>query len=575
MKLVEALEILRSPLPDDARRSRVALACGFTPLHLETFLAAELRRAVPESRVEISTGLFDDLLGTVRGFAEGDHDAVAIVVEWSDIDPRLGLRRLGGWRVDDIDDVVRSASEFLNLLRDLVTRIPTDKRVVCCFPTLPIPPIFPGRRAGSGAHELRLRSLVASLASQLEADRGVRTVSTQTLDERSIPSLRRDVGSELATGFPYSLAHASAVAELLGALVVGATPRKGLITDLDDTLWAGLAGEVGPANVSWSLDASSQGHGLYQQLLASLASAGVLIAAASKNDPMIVDEVFSRADILLPSDAVYPIVADWQPKSSAVRTILAAWNIAPDDVVFVDDSPMELAEVRSVFPQLETLLFSPETADVWALLGRLRDLFGKDAVLPEDRLRLASIRAAGELATAAAPASLDDFLRSAEGRIEFSWGTAGDERALELINKTNQFNLNGRRLTEAALAELLRAPSAFLLVAGYEDRFGPLGKIAAVVGHVSKGEPVLDAWVMSCRAFSRRIEHETLSYLFERLGADEIALSYAPTDRNGPIQDFLVSLTGSEPQGPSVSLTREMFSRHAPLLVHSSSDVAR
>ena len=59
---------------------------------------------------------------------------------------------------------------------------------------------------------------------------------------------------------------------------------KGLITDLDDTLWAGILGEVGVNRVSWDFASRAQSHGLFQQFLASLASTGVLIAAASKND---------------------------------------------------------------------------------------------------------------------------------------------------------------------------------------------------------------------------------------------------------------------------------------------------
>ena len=47
---------------------------------------------------------------------------------------------------------------------------------------------------------------------------------------------------------------------------------------------------------------------------------------------------------------------------------------------------------------------------------------------------------------------------------------------------------------------------------------------------------------MSCRAFSRRIEHQCLNYLFEKLDVDEIVFEYEATPRNGPIQDFFAEL---------------------------------
>ena len=62
-------------------------------------------------------------------------------------------------------------------------------------------------------------------------------------------------------------------------------PKKGLITDLDDTLWAGILGEIGVEGISWDMANRAHVHGLYQQFLSSLASAGVLLAVASKNRP--------------------------------------------------------------------------------------------------------------------------------------------------------------------------------------------------------------------------------------------------------------------------------------------------
>ena len=68
MKLIEALKTLQSPLPDGAQSLRVYLACGFTPLHLQTYLAAHLRRLMPGHASEIKTGLFGDLAGNIERY---------------------------------------------------------------------------------------------------------------------------------------------------------------------------------------------------------------------------------------------------------------------------------------------------------------------------------------------------------------------------------------------------------------------------------------------------------------------------------------------------------------------------
>jgi FkbH-like protein len=133
-----------------------------------------------------------------------------------------------------------------------------------------------------------------------------------------------------------------------------------------------------------------------------------------------------------------------------------------------------------------------------------------------------------------------------------------DPRALELVNKTNQFNLNGKRYTEAAWQNYLRDPASFLLIASYTDKFGPLGKIAVLAGRQDGHALDIDAWVMSCRAFSRRIEFTCLEELFAKFGANEIKLDYVKTGRNGPLREFLERVLGEIP-GPDCAISRQLF----------------
>ena len=88
-------------------------------------------------------------------------------------------------------------------------------------------------------------------------------------DELSPLGRRLDVKAEVTTGFPYSLEHASRLAEFLAALIQELLPKKGLITDLDDTLWAGILGEIGVDGIAWDMADHAHMHGLYQQFLSS------------------------------------------------------------------------------------------------------------------------------------------------------------------------------------------------------------------------------------------------------------------------------------------------------------------
>lgn len=576
MNLIDALEILKQPTPSTGGALRVFLACGFTPLHLQTFLAAHLRERTPHRAVEIKAGLFGDLAGSIERLAPSAGDVLVVVIEWQDLDPRLGVRNLGGWRVDTLPDVLDSVQAALSRLERALKAASAAAPVMLCTPTLPLPPVFtePGYQAGKA--ELRLRNLVSDFAASISRERFVRVLSAQLLDERSPLGARFDIQSELLAGFPYKLAHASTLGELLATLIHNPAPKKGLITDLDDTLWAGILGEAGVEGISWHLEQHAQIHGLYQQFLASLASAGVLIAAASKNDPALVQQAFERKDLILSKQNVFPVEAHWSQKSESVRRILKTWNVAPDAVVFVDDNPMELAEVQAAFPEMECLLF-PRGDDqaVWDLLKRLRGLFGKSEVSAEDALRLQSIRAAGVLRESVNGhgASLDDFLQNAAASIEFDFSkNSADTRAFELINKTNQFNLNGKRLTDTSWIAYLNDPVSFLMTVTYEDKFGPLGKIAVLLGKIQRDALAVDFWVMSCRAFSRRIEHQCLKQLFERFECDEISFAFEATPRNAPLQEFFSALPGSAPE-PRLRLSRRSFLEKSPRLFHRVKEV--
>src|SRR5271157_452240 len=577
MKLIDALQIARREPAPGATPLAVALVCGFSPLHLQTFLAANLRLLFPDRQVDVQTGLYGDLAGNLERLETATVDAGAVVMEWSDLDPRLGIRRLGGWGPGDLGDIVENVRAQAARFRGLLERISQGIPLAFSTPTLPLPPLsfMPGWRAS--AFDLALRESIASLEISVAPHLGLKMVNSQRLSLLSPPGDRFDVKSELLAGFPYTVSHADAVAWMLARLIRNPTPKKGLITDLDDTLWSGILGEVGVDRVSWDLDHRSQKHGLYQQLLRALAEEGVLIAIASKNDPGLVEEAFRTANPILPLSRVFPVEAHWGPKSESVARILAAWNVGADSVVFVDDSPMDLAEVKTAHPDVECLLF-PKNDDqaAYELLERLRDLFGKDSVSQEDAIRLESIRSAHAVAEGA-PAdarSSDRFLEQANGELTLAFAKdPPDPRALELVNKTNQFNLNGKGYTEAAWRAHLAKPDAFLLLAAYQDKYGPLGKIAVLSGRRDGRVLWVDVWVMSCRAFSRRIEHHCLAQLFERFDAEELAFDFVATPRNGPLQDFFVQFVGGPPQ-PGLCISKKTFFEKCPPLFQTIEDSA-
>jgi FkbH-like protein len=572
VKLTEALQTLHEAESQSPEGTAfpVLLACGFTALHLETFLGAHLQKSLRGRRVKVGSGLYGDLAGTLERQPSKDTQAVAIALEWPDLDARLGYRSLGGWGPAEEAEIAHHVAVALERLGDAIERLSDAVPVAVSLPSLPLPPAFhaPGWEAGKA--ELAIRADLARFAARLAKRLGVSVVSPQRLLEQSPFGQRLDLRAELLTGHPYSVPHADAVGAALTRLLLPAAPKKGLITDLDDTVWSGLVGEVGPEAVAWDLDNHAQVHGLYQQTLAALAGQGVLLAVASKNNPDIVNRVFARRDVVLDKDKIFPMEVDWRPKSESVGRILAAWNVGADSVLFIDDCPMELAEVKAAWPEIDCLLFPKnDYAAILALLRTVRDLFGKRRLADEDGFRLASIRAAATHPQDDVSGSQQDMFLSQAGAVltaQFN-PPVTDLRILELVNKTNQFNLNGLRHTEAEWRRNFNSRSSFLLLVSYKDKYGPLGKIAVLAGKRQDSALWVHTWVMSCRAFSRRIEHSCLDLLFSQFGVGELRFNFAPTPRNGPFRACFAPFLGVAPEKP-FSVTQAQFEEHCPRLYH-------
>ncbi|HEX4032104.1 MAG TPA: HAD-IIIC family phosphatase [Terracidiphilus sp.] len=569
MKLIEALNIINSMQRREGSTLRCALATGFTPLHLKTFLAAELGLVFADRNIEITDGLYGDLCGNINWLTKSEYELGIVLIEWPDLDPRLGLRNTARWSANELNDILETSRERALQIRQSIAAAGQLVSVTVCMPTLPLLPLAftPGWQAGS--FEVELRATAQSIQLAAAEFSQVRFLSSQRIDQESPLNHRHDVRAEMLNGFPYHLHHATTLATLLARLARRPVPMKGVITDLDDTLWHGILGEDGVHGISWDLEHHSQMHAFYQRFLGVLASEGVMIGIASKNDPELVTQALQRDDLAISAANIFPIEANWKTKSQSVARILKAWNVGADSVVFIDDSPLELEEVKAVHPQIECIQFpTRNNSAILQLTMRLRDLFGRSAVSEEDALRVESIRRQQPGVNAEDSYASEAFLEQSEAEVGFNFAKDPvDARALDLVSKTNQFSLNGKRHTESSWNKFLRDPDSFLLVASYRDKFGPLDKIAVMAGSLQGTKVTVSTWVMSCRAFSRRIEHKCLAELIGRFRPDEIVFDFLRTEQNGPFCEFFGEMTGTAP-APSCTISRDVLDRHLNTLLN-------
>lgn len=333
---------------------------------------------------------------------------------------------------------------------------------------------------------------------------------------------------------------------------------KGIIIDLDNTLWGGVVGEVSVEGV--------QIGGFYEQfqnLLDKLSNEGYLLAIASKNSLNIVKEVFKRRAMMVRLDAFFPIKANYNDKSKSVSEILKDWNILAKDVLFIDDREFELEEVKRQHPDIVTMLVPERSADFPWFFDTIRGLFPKKEITIEDKLRLESIRSGVQYAAEEKTADPEEFHKSLDATITIHKGFT--DRALELVNKTNQFTTNGLRIMTDDWEIIRGNPDSFCYTFEYTDRFGPLGVVGTLMGFQDNNEIFVSHMALSCRAFSRRIEYQMLDFLF-RLGVEKVSILILETASNEPARKFATDVFGKLWFGGFDTISKIAYDERKPKL---------
>ena len=305
---------------------------------------------------------------------------------------------------------------------------------------------------------------------------------------------------------------------------------KCLVWDLDNTLWAGVIGDVGPENVRPNEKAID--------LIQKLDERGVIQSIASKNTYEI---AWSKIEQLGLADYfLYPAI-HWGPKSESVRNIARALNINVDTLALIDDSPFERAETMTVLPQVRTY----DACDIDKLLSM--DEFDVPVTEASRQRRLSYLSEAKRKQIAATWSNdLEGFLRSCGMvmQIGFPRETQRD-RCFELIQRTNQLNLSARRFSMHEFDSLLRNKTVECYVFNCTDKYGDYGLVGFASADVGGSAPVIRDFVLSCRVAQKKVE-ETFLYWYARKvqqrGADRLIALLVRTERNEPLREVLARL---------------------------------
>ncbi len=318
--------------------------------------------------------------------------------------------------------------------------------------------------------------------------------------------------------------------------------KKAMVLDLDNTLWGGVVGDDGVENLALGQEVPmGQVYTEFQEYLKAHKDLGVLLNVNSKNEYDNAIAGLNHPDGVLKPEDFIVIKANWNNKDQNIIEMANELNIMPDSMVFVDDNPAERTIVETSVPGVAVPpMESPEkyirTLDRSGFF-EVTSLSADDAKRNEmykENAKRAQLMASYE--------NYEDYLKSLEmtGTIK-AFEPVYMARIAQLTNKSNQFNLTTKRLSQADIETMAADASYITLYGKLEDKFGDNGVVSVVIGKIRGQILHMELWLMSCRVLKRDMEAAMLDTLVARAlekGITQIKGYYYPTAKNAMVKNF-------------------------------------
>ena len=484
------------------------------------------RCAVEQETLLEHAGLFN--LYASRDEADGDARSdlatVESVVTWS------------GQARHRLASLKRNLQEFDSALRSFVSQAKVP--LVLCF--------CPRSPAAEADAELKAELNEAEEALLSDAGRmaNVHIISSASLAERYPVNDYYDPHGRHAGHIPYSLDCYAAIATALVRTVYNLerNPFKVIVLDCDNTLWKGVCGEDGPLGVEVTAPFRA-----LQDFMVGQMNAGMLLCLCSKNNEKDVLNVFDqRSEMTLKREHLVSWRINWNSKSENIRSLATELNLGLDSFIFLDDNPIDCAEVEINCPGVLALQLPGNTDAFSSFLNHIW-AFDSAGSTDEDRGRTKMYQESAQRELYRERSfSLKDFIEGLQLRIEIGdVARAQLDRVSQLTFRTNQFNFTTIRRSEKEIEDLLKGENAKCLVVRVEDRFGDYGLVGVLIYESQRDRYKVDTFLLSCRVLGRGVEHAIVSQLCKRAvkdGKQVVEFTYRFTEKNLPALEFITSI---------------------------------
>ena len=322
--------------------------------------------------------------------------------------------------------------------------------------------------------------------------------------------------------------------------------KKCIVLDLDNTLWGGIIGEDGLEGIKLSNTSPGIEYVDFQRGLLSLYNRGVILAICSKNNYDDAIKVFQEHPYqVLKEEHFAAMRINWQNKAANIADLAKEINIGLDSMVFFDDNPVERAQVSQTLPEV-LVVELPKNPRLYRQTLENLNVFDVLSLTKEDLVRgemYTGKRKRAELEQSAE--SIEDFLRTLDLKVKIQPVDDFDTpRVVQLIGKTNQFNLTTRRYTDAEVRQFREDKDSIVYSMAVTDKFGDEGVVGVAIVKKKGDDWWVDSFLMSCRVIGRSAETALLARIVAdaRDGkAKRVIGEFIPTKKNPPAADLYES----------------------------------
>ena len=314
---------------------------------------------------------------------------------------------------------------------------------------------------------------------------------------------------------------------------------KGIVVDLDNTLYKGVLGEDGVEGVLLTDE-----HKELQDYLKKLVKKGFFLCIASKNNKDDLKDLFyRRKDFPLQISDFNVIQAHWDSKANSILAITHILNIHVSSLLFIDDNLGELVNVMNIYPEIHTIWAKEDASITLNVLSNYPGLL-KLELNQEDYLRSLDIRANQIRQEMSNSLTHEEFIRGLGVELTLDINPREKiSRIAELANKTNQFIFSYQRYTANMIQDLMQEKNHLILSISMRDNLSDSGVIGVIVIHKDQDIAILDECFISCRALGRGLDDiiilGAIQKSLELLDLQKLKVNFISGERNLPAKKFV------------------------------------